>query len=156
MVQWFEDAGIRFNNGASFLNFMSHAHEEAKFTMSADEIAALSDVLSAYGPSQPRVIRIDRSTGTITTVLSGGFAQTYLQADARVSSIAWDYAHDRLLAVMQEWSRGGWTTLVAVTDPDTTTDTVTVVDAAPDGESIINLSGVMIGSAPGTSAHRGG
>lgn len=24
--QWFEDAGIRFNNGASFANFMAHAH----------------------------------------------------------------------------------------------------------------------------------
>ena len=48
VVKWFEDAGIRFNNGASFANFMSHAHEEAKFTMSPDEIIALSDVLSAY------------------------------------------------------------------------------------------------------------
>ncbi len=52
VVQWFEDAGIRFNNGASFANFMSHAHEEAKFTMSPDEIVALSDVLSAYSASQ--------------------------------------------------------------------------------------------------------
>ncbi|MCX7392283.1 MAG: c-type cytochrome [Planctomycetia bacterium] len=48
VVQWFEDAGIRFNNGASFSNFMSHAHEEAKFTMSPEEILALSDVLSTY------------------------------------------------------------------------------------------------------------
>ena len=48
VVQWFEDAGIQFNNGASFANFMSHAHEEAKFTMSPDEIVALSDVLTAY------------------------------------------------------------------------------------------------------------
>ncbi len=55
VVQWFEDAGIHYNNGASFANFMSRAHEEAKFTMSPDEIAALSDVLSAYAPSQPRV-----------------------------------------------------------------------------------------------------
>jgi putative heme-binding domain-containing protein len=52
VVQWFEDAGIHYNNGASFSNFMSRAHEEAKFTMSPDEIAALGDVLSAYGASQ--------------------------------------------------------------------------------------------------------
>ena len=38
VVAWFEDAGIRFNNGASFANFMAHAHEEAKFTMTPDEI----------------------------------------------------------------------------------------------------------------------
>ena len=33
-------------------NFMSHAHEEAKFTMSPDEIIALSDVLTAYTAMQ--------------------------------------------------------------------------------------------------------
>ena len=53
VVKWFKDAGIGFNNGASFANFMSHAHEEAKFTMSPDEIVALSDVLAAYTSSQP-------------------------------------------------------------------------------------------------------
>ncbi len=52
VVKWFEDAGIRFNNGASFSNFMSHAHEEAKFTMSPEEIVALDDVLSAYSAAQ--------------------------------------------------------------------------------------------------------
>ncbi len=52
VVKWFEDAGIRFNNGASFSNFMSHAHEEAKFAMSPDEIVALGDVLSAYNAAQ--------------------------------------------------------------------------------------------------------
>jgi putative heme-binding domain-containing protein len=48
VVKWFEDAGIRFNNGASFNNFMSKAHEEAKFTMTAEEILALNEVLNAY------------------------------------------------------------------------------------------------------------
>lgn len=52
VVQWFREAGIGFNNGASFNNFMSHAHEEAKFTMSPEEILALSDVLAAYTASQ--------------------------------------------------------------------------------------------------------
>ena len=53
VVKWFEDAGIRFNNGASFSNFMSHAHEAAKFTMSPEEILALNDLLSKYTASQP-------------------------------------------------------------------------------------------------------
>jgi putative heme-binding domain-containing protein len=52
VVQWFKEAGIGFNNGASFANFMSHAHEEAKFSMSPDEIVALSDVLAEYAASQ--------------------------------------------------------------------------------------------------------
>lgn len=51
VVKWFEDAGIRFNNGASFANFMSHAHEAAKFTMSPEEIVALNEVLSTYSAS---------------------------------------------------------------------------------------------------------
>jgi putative heme-binding domain-containing protein len=61
VVQWFEDAGIHYNNGASFANFMSRAHEDAKFTMSPDEIAALNDILSAYSASQ-RVPIISRAS----------------------------------------------------------------------------------------------
>ena len=57
VVKWFEDAGIKFNNGASFGNFMAHAHEEAKFTMSPDEIAALNDVLTAYNPAPPKKVK---------------------------------------------------------------------------------------------------
>lgn len=52
VVKWFEDAGIRFNNGASFAKFMSNAHEEAKFTMSPEEIIALNDILAAYSATQ--------------------------------------------------------------------------------------------------------
>ena len=52
VVQWFKDAGIGFNNGASFNNFLAHAHEEAKFTMSPEEIIALTDVLAAYTAKQ--------------------------------------------------------------------------------------------------------
>ncbi len=52
VVQWFEDAGIHFNNGASFGNFLAHAHEDAKFTLSPDEIVALGDVLAAYSGGQ--------------------------------------------------------------------------------------------------------
>ena len=52
VVSWFNDAGIGFNNGASFNNFLAHAHEEAKFAMSPEEIIALSDVLAAYAAKQ--------------------------------------------------------------------------------------------------------
>ncbi len=52
VVKWFKEAGIGFNNGASFDNFLAHAHEEAKFTMSPEEIIELSDVLTAYTAKQ--------------------------------------------------------------------------------------------------------
>lgn len=52
VIEWFEAAGIPFNNGASFAAFMANAHEEAKFTMTPDEIIALNDVLTAYSASQ--------------------------------------------------------------------------------------------------------
>jgi len=54
VVQWFRDAGIQFNNGASFNNFLAKAHEEAKFTMSPEEILALHDILAAYDAGQVR------------------------------------------------------------------------------------------------------
>ncbi|MEY3176670.1 MAG: hypothetical protein RLZZ436_4584 [Planctomycetota bacterium] len=50
--QWFRYAGIPFNNGASYANFMANAHEEAKFTLTADEILALNDVLTEYSSRQ--------------------------------------------------------------------------------------------------------
>jgi putative heme-binding domain-containing protein len=53
VVKWFEDAGIRFNNGASFGNFLLHAHEEAKFSMSAEEFVALNDIFSEYNKLNP-------------------------------------------------------------------------------------------------------
>ena len=55
-VKWFEEAGIPFNNGASFANFLAQAHEAAKFTLSPEEILALNEVLTAYSAahnSQP-------------------------------------------------------------------------------------------------------
>ncbi|MFM7057860.1 MAG: c-type cytochrome [Planctomycetota bacterium] len=49
VTRWFQEAGIPFNNGASYANFMAHAHEEAKFTLTSEEILALNDVLTEYG-----------------------------------------------------------------------------------------------------------
>ena len=54
VTQWFDEAGIPFNNGASFANFLLQAHEAAKFTMLPDEILATNDILSAYSEMQNR------------------------------------------------------------------------------------------------------
>ena len=58
VVKWFAEAGIPFNNGASFSNFLSHAHEEAKFAMTPDDITALNDVLEEYSKSQSQKTQI--------------------------------------------------------------------------------------------------
>jgi putative heme-binding domain-containing protein len=70
LVQWFADVGIPYNNGASFSNYMSRAHEEAKFSMSPDEIVALNDVLSAYSGNQsykPRALGPPRKVVKVWT-----------------------------------------------------------------------------------------
>ena len=46
--KWFQDAGTGARNGASFAGFLAHAHEEARFTMTPDEILALRDIQDAY------------------------------------------------------------------------------------------------------------
>ncbi len=42
--QWFTDAGINFNNGASFQGFVNHALEEVKASMTPAELAAMGDL----------------------------------------------------------------------------------------------------------------
>ena len=44
VVQWFTDAGIGFNNGSSFQNFLKHALSEAKASLTPAEVAALGDL----------------------------------------------------------------------------------------------------------------
>jgi putative heme-binding domain-containing protein len=80
VLQWFEEAGIPFNNGASFANFMSHAHEEAKFAMSPDEITALTDIFEEYSklqslktaiaPGPPRKLVKEYTTADLQALLN--------------------------------------------------------------------------------------
>lgn len=44
VVKWFTDAGVNFNNGASFDGFMNNALKEAKATLTPAEVAALGDL----------------------------------------------------------------------------------------------------------------
>ena len=44
VVKWFTDAGVNFNNGASFNGFVNKTLEEVKATMTPAEIAALGDL----------------------------------------------------------------------------------------------------------------
>lgn len=44
VVKWFTDAGVNFNNGASFDGFVNHALEEVKATMTPAEMTALGDL----------------------------------------------------------------------------------------------------------------
>ncbi len=44
VVQWFTDAGINFNNGASFQGFLNNALKDAEATMTPAELAAMGDI----------------------------------------------------------------------------------------------------------------
>jgi putative heme-binding domain-containing protein len=58
VVQWFKDAGINFNNGASFNGFMRNALNDAKATMTPAELAALGDLTKLKpAPKAPTVVR---------------------------------------------------------------------------------------------------
>ena len=53
VLQWFADAGIKYNNGTSFAGYLARFHEEAKFSMTPEELAALGGVLAAYKSDPP-------------------------------------------------------------------------------------------------------
>ena len=57
-MQWFTDAGVNFNNGASFDGFVRNALEEVKASMSPAELAALGDLTKVQTapapPTEPR------------------------------------------------------------------------------------------------------
>lgn len=58
VVKWFTDAGVNFNNGASFNGFVNKTLEEVKATMTPAEIAALGDLTKVQPaikpPTEPR------------------------------------------------------------------------------------------------------
>lgn len=58
VVKWFTDAGVNYNNGASFNGFVNHTLEEAKASMTPAEIAALGDLTKVQSavkaPTEPR------------------------------------------------------------------------------------------------------
>jgi putative heme-binding domain-containing protein len=59
VVQWFKDAGVNFNNGSSFQNFLKNALKEAQASMTPAELAALGDLarpkpVVAPAPAAPR------------------------------------------------------------------------------------------------------
>jgi putative heme-binding domain-containing protein len=61
VVQWFTDAGIGFNNGSSFKNLVAHALNDAKASMTPEELAAVGDLnqprAAAKAPAAPAAER---------------------------------------------------------------------------------------------------
>jgi putative heme-binding domain-containing protein len=64
VTKWFADAGIRYNDGASYNNFVKNLHADAVNALSPDERTALASVIAAYVPpgSKPRKIAKPRTT----------------------------------------------------------------------------------------------
>jgi len=54
VTQWFQDAGINFNNGSSFAKFVGNFHADAAKTLKPEEAAALQPILAAYVPPGAR------------------------------------------------------------------------------------------------------
>ncbi len=58
VTQWFTDAGINFNNGASLNGFLNNALTDAKATMTPAEIAAMGDLTKLKpAPKAPTEVR---------------------------------------------------------------------------------------------------
>ncbi|MEI7908395.1 MAG: heme-binding protein [Verrucomicrobiota bacterium] len=53
VVQWFNDAGIPYNNGSSFAGFLAHALDEAKASLTPAEVAALGASNPPAAPAEP-------------------------------------------------------------------------------------------------------
>ena len=73
VVQWFKDAGINFNNGASFQGFLNGALKDAKATMTPDELAVMGDLTklkpAAKAPAEPRKFVKDWKTADLQPLL---------------------------------------------------------------------------------------
>jgi putative heme-binding domain-containing protein len=58
VIQWFTDAGINFNNGASLNGFLNNALNDAKATLTPAELAAMGDLTKLKpAPKAPTVVR---------------------------------------------------------------------------------------------------
>lgn len=73
VVQWFTDAGVNFNNGASFGGFANNALTEVKASMTPVELAAMGDltqVKSALAaPTKPRAFVKEWTTAELLPLL---------------------------------------------------------------------------------------
>ena len=72
-MQWFKDAGINFNNGASFQGLLNNALKDAKVTMTPAELAAMGDLTqikpATKAPVEPRKFVKDWKTADIQPLL---------------------------------------------------------------------------------------
>ncbi len=73
VVKWFTDAGVNFNNGASFDGFVNHALEEAKATMTPAEIAVMGDLTKVQSaikaPTEARAFVREWTTAELQPLL---------------------------------------------------------------------------------------
>ncbi len=73
VVQWFKDAGINFNNGASFAGFLRNALKDVTASMTPAEVAAMGDLTKlkpvAKAPIEPRKFVKDWQTADLQPLL---------------------------------------------------------------------------------------
>ena len=73
VVQWFKEAGISFNNGASFQNLLKNALKDAQSTLTPAELAALGDMTrpkpAAKPAAEPRKFVKDWKTADVQPLL---------------------------------------------------------------------------------------
>ena len=74
VTKWFTDAGIHFNNGASFDGFVNHALNEFKAGMTPAELAAMGDLMKQKSttplPAEPRPFVKEWTTAELLPLLS--------------------------------------------------------------------------------------
>ena len=73
VMQWFTDAGVNFNNGASFDGFVRNTLEEVKASMSPAELAAMGDLTKVQTaiatPAKPRAFVKEWSAAELLPLL---------------------------------------------------------------------------------------
>ncbi len=73
VMQWFTDAGVNFNNGASFGGFVNNTLKEVKESMSPAELAAMGDLTKVKStlpvPTEPRAVVKEWTTAELLPLL---------------------------------------------------------------------------------------